>query len=359
MYKLFFTTNLTKYAGFAKDICEMSSLKIGEERPEPNEDFYAQKIADQFKETLSEYYENQLTKRMFHPKMHGLLSGEFIVEDNLPDELKKGVFSKAGTFPAWIRLSNAKRKKSPDKKKDMRGMAIKLLEVSGEKLLESETDARTQDFLLVTAETLQTRSVRDFQKSIDALLSGGLKLFFYAISHLKVIFRSLRQIDTCANLLEKKYFSMTPYQLGDQQAVKYCAMPKKTAISKIPKKPSDGFLREQLISDVKSSDQYFDFMIQLQKDAEKMPVEDPTVAWDSPFIKVATIRIPAQEFDSEAQRTYGENLSFTPWHTLEAHKPIGGVNRARKLVYEQIAKFRRERNDVSFTEEPTSLKTFK
>ncbi|MEL6558237.1 MAG: catalase family protein [Bacteroidota bacterium] len=337
----------------------MSSLKIGEERPEPNEDFYAQKIADKFKETLSEYYENKLTKRMFHPKMHGLLRGEFIIEDALPEELSLGIFSKPGTFPAWVRLSNAKRKPSPDKKKDMRGMAIKLLNVPGEKLLESEQQAETQDFLLVTAETLQTRSVKDFQKSIDALLTGGLKLFFYAITHLGVILRSLRQIDKCANLLEKQYFSMTPSKLGDHQAVKYSAIPQRVIKSEIPNKPSDGFLRQQLIDDLKHSDQFFDFMVQLQQDAEKMPVEDPTVAWDSPFVKVATLRIPAQEFDSEEQRAYGENLSFTPWHSISQHRPIGGVNRARKLVYEQIANFRRTRNDVEFTEEPTSLKIFK
>jgi hypothetical protein len=41
-----------------------------------------------------------------------------------------------------------------------------------------------------------------------------------------------------------------------------------------------------------SQDAYFDFKIQLQTDAVKMPVEDPTVEWneqESPYVKVATI----------------------------------------------------------------------
>ena len=64
-----------------------------------------------------------------------------------------------------------------------------------------------------------------------------------------------------------------------------------------------------------------------------MPVEDPTVEWTAPWQKVATIRIPPQSFDSPEQMAFGENLSFTPWHTLPEHRPLGGVNRARKRIY--------------------------
>lgn len=336
----------------------MSPLEIGEETPIPNEDYYAQKIADKFRQTLGEYYDDKSVKRMFHPKMHGLVYADFIIEKNLPDKLKVGLFVEEKSFPAWVRFSNAKRHPSPDKNKDMRGMAIKLIGVSGEKLLKADKDAVTQDFLLVTAETLQTKSVKDFQKSIDALLTGGIRLFFYAITHLRVIFRSLKQISKCGNLLEHQYFSMTPYKWGEDQAVKYSVIPHKERTSDVPKTPADGYLRDRLIENLSESAHYFDFMVQFQEDTEKMPVEDPTVTWDSPFFKVATIKILQQEFDSESQRKYGENLSFTPWHSTEAHRPIGGVNRARKLVYEQIAKLRRERNDVESIAEPDTIKTF-
>jgi hypothetical protein len=100
----------------------------------------------------------------------------------------------------------------------------------------------------------------------------------------------------------------------------------------------------------------FDFTVQLQTDAASMPIEDPGKEWkesQSPFRKVATIRIPRQEFDSEAQRTFGENLSFTPWHCLPAHRPLGGVNRARKIVYDVISAFRHEANHVP-RREPSS-----
>jgi hypothetical protein len=67
-----------------------------------------------------------------------------------------------------------------------------------------------------------------------------------------------------------------------------------------------------------------------------MPVEDPTVRWAesaSPFQKVATLRIPVQDCSPQQRRNHGERLVFTPWHALEEHRPLGGINRVRKAVY--------------------------
>lgn len=94
----------------------------------------------------------------------------------------------------------------------------------------------------------------------------------------------------------------------------------------------------------------FDFMVQFQTDADAMPIEDPGKAWPekvSPFRKVATVRIAEQEFDSPQQREFGENLSFSPWHALPEHRPLGGINRARRIVYETISAFRHRRNMVA------------
>lgn len=81
---------------------------------------------------------------------------------------------------------------------------------------------------------------------------------------------------------------------------------------------------------------------QNQTDPANQPVEDPTILWDerkAPFVEVANIRIPKQTFDSEAQQDFCENLSFTPWHALPEHRPVGGINRMRKAVYERYRYF--------------------
>ena len=102
-------------------------------------------------------------------------------------------------------------------------------------------------------------------------------------------------------------------------------------------------MREYLSND----DARFDFMVQFQSDAVRMPIEDSTVEWDqreSPYIKVATIHIPRQTFDSAQQMEFAENLSFAPWHALPEHEPIGQINRLRQAIYEAMSDLRHQMN---------------
>ena len=75
----------------------------------------------------------------------------------------------------------------------------------------------------------------------------------------------------------------------------------------------------------------FEFLVQRQADG--MSIDDSTIEWDearAPFRRVATITIPPQDFQSPAQMTLAEQISYTPWHSLPAHAPLGGVNRVRR-----------------------------
>ena len=332
-------------------------MLIAQEDLKPNEGHYSDLIAQRLRRELERYYEGTSTRRIFHPKMIGLVRAELIVEENLPDHLRKGIFSEPRSYPCWIRFSNGRRHPASDKKGDMRGMAIKVLEVEGEKLLEDEQEAKTQDFLLVTSEILQTASVRDFQKAIFALTGGIFRMIWYSVRHLGTAIRGLKTRQKCTNILEVPFFSTTPYLFGEGQAVKYGVFPHKESTSELPHGKSPRFLRSRLKNDLRSEAQFFDFKVQLQTDPKRHPIEVPTQKWDSPFIKVATIRIPPQQFDSQAQLEYGEQLSFTPWHSIAAHRPLGGANRARKSVYQELSRFRHDRNDKP-VEEPIALKEF-
>jgi hypothetical protein len=69
-------------------------------------------------------------------------------------------------------------------------------------------------------------------------------------------------------------------------------------------------------------------MVQLRAEADSMPIEDPTIIWNedaAPFVPVASITIPPQSFDSPEQLEFCTNLSFTPWHCIDAHRPLGGT----------------------------------
>ena len=81
-----------------------------------------------------------------------------------------------------------------------------------------------------------------------------------------------------------------------------------------------------------------------------MPIEDPSVQWhvaDSPWKRVAVIDIPRQDFKQKDRIAFCENLSFSPWHALKAHQPIGELNRIRKQVYEASSQYRHRLNNTA------------
>lgn len=98
---------------------------------------------------------------------------------------------------------------------------------------------------------------------------------------------------------------------------------------------------------------FFEFMIQRQVDPISTPIEDATIEWETieaPFVKVAQIRIPKQSFKSAGQTEFCENLSFNPWHTLPKHRPLGNINRTRRIVYDMISTLRHTLNKAPSTE---------
>lgn len=96
-----------------------------------------------------------------------------------------------------------------------------------------------------------------------------------------------------------------------------------------------------------AQDACFVFRVQRRSRPATMPIEDPTIEWseqESAYVPLAKITIPRQSFSSLAQMNFCENLSFTPWHSLPEHRPLGGINRVRKIVYREVSKTRHEAN---------------
>lgn len=333
-----------------------SEILIGREYPPADEIGYITKMISQLKEELRHHYQEGETLRQAHPKMHGLVKARFIIEKDLDSKLQKGVFAKPTEYGAFIRFSNAAGTIAPDKKKDIRGMAIKLVGVEGEKLLSDKQDAKTQDFILISTETFISKHVKEFSGLVKAIASRSkLAIIFYLLTHWGVLFRTLKAFKSYGSLADIPFYSTTPYQFGDVNgAVKYACIPVNPENPPIPSKPDNDYLRYQLTDMLSRREVIFNFCIQFQKDAKEMPIENATVKWDSEFIKVATIVIPMQQFDNDAQIEFGNNLSFNPWNSLPDHRPLGGLNRARRLIYENLTKFRHKQND-QVESEPTDL----
>lgn len=337
-------------------------LELNQEYPSPDEPAAIQAIEQMIVEKLQQNYQSgeRPLRRDAHAKHHGCVRGEFIVEADLPEELRFGVFKQPGKrFTACIRFSNSSGNAAqPDTKGDGRGMAIKLLGVAGEKLIPDET--ATQDFVLVSHPVFNIRNLQDYVEFVSVIKQSGnkppLKFFFPSWNPLKwrlhefTIVWAIKQ-KKVANPLDIQYWSMTPYRLGNR-AIKFTAKPSHPHHSNEPIPASENYLREAMSKHLNSQAASFDFLIQFQTDAEKMPIEDPTIEWTSPFYKVATIQIPPQRFDSPEQMHFCENLSYTPWHSLSEHQPLGGINRARKSIYAATSQLRHGLNGAP-QQEPT------
>jgi len=333
----------------------MSNRLLAKEHLPADEEAYSQDLASRLKEKIIKDNPSGIMRRDAHPKMHGVVMAEFIVEPNLPESLRIGVFKNPTTYQAWIRFSNQDGSINPDSKGDIRGMAIKLMGVAGDKLLASEQAARTQDFILISTNVFVTKNSQDFDHLIRAVTGSLLQKIIFFASHPRVITNLLKSMVTFANPLQIRYWSTTPYLFG-VHAVKYSAIPRGEHRDTIPANPDDNFLHHAMVKQLATEDAYFDFTVQFQTDAAEMPIEDAGKEWketSSPFLKVATIKIPHQNFTSTQHVEFGENLSFTPWHCLPEHRPLGGINRSRKLVYETISNFRHQYNNVT-RQEPTS-----
>ena len=340
-----------------------ASAGVGIEQVPPSEDSDIQKLKDLQLEQMKMEATLKQTKpvdRGQHPKHHGFLVARFTVDDRIPAELRAGLFREPKKYAAVIRFSSTGE--HDDRALDNHGMAIKVLGVMPTRPSEKAKDQQiqSQDFVLLDHPLF-------FTPNVGSLLAfSQMKKTLVLEKHLtgKALLAAMKEsFPNEVRLLEGRkkhinsplgteYFSTTPYKLGGT-AVKYSAKPEQ----------SKDYLRDVLIEQLQPREQpapesgarhpaaRFGFYIQRQIDPRSMPIEDPTVEWKSAWERVATIEIDAQEFDSPARWDWGNKLSFSPWHALEEHRPLGGINRARKIVYP--ASFNLRYQNLNSQKEPT------
>jgi len=98
----------------------------------------------------------------------------------------------------------------------------------------------------------------------------------------------------------------------------------------------------------------FEFALHVAREVP-LPVEDPRFDWTElgERIPVATLSIGAQDATSAQRMASAEGMVMTPWHGLEAHRPLGSLNRGRLTTYLASARARWKWDDPA-EESPTS-----
>lgn len=280
----------------------------------PQESELAEQIGRVIEQSLRKEYRPRRARRDAHPKAHGCVKADFHVLEGVPARLASGMFIPGKTYQAWIRFSNGSRDATrADRKGDARGMAIKALGVPGRKLLEDESDLSTQDIILINHPVFFASDPTRYlaltrHATSDSIFSKLLIPLDLGVRGSRIALETSRK--KISNPLQTRYWSVVPYQLGSgpgRQAVKYSVRARDAKTDPMPDDPSDNFLRDALRTTLHN-------------------------------------RIPQQSFDMPSQNRFCENLSFSPWHSLPEHKPLGATNRLRKVIYERISRVRHETN---------------
>jgi len=290
-------------------------------------------------------------RRSQHAKATGCVTAQFRIADDVPPHFQHGIFSQPGrTFSTIVRFSNSQDSFERDGVGTARGLAIKLLDVAGTRAVPGDGDS-TQDFLMIDHPVFPFPDPEAYVETIsrkNVPLIGGV----LAAAHLILLeqdeLKIIQDIKSkhVASPLEINYWSGTPYWLGPAagaggHAVKYSVVSRQAGRTALPDDPDDlpeDYLTQALTRSLQAQEAVFDFKVQLQTDPEAMPIENVAVEWsehDSIPITVATLRIGPQRVDEAGDLATGcEAMLFNPWHALAEHRPMGGMNRLRKVVYQ-------------------------
>lgn len=316
----------------------MSQIAHPDESISPGEEELAARFVEFMKASTLRRQPAGMRRRFNQGRATACVDAHFDVLPDLPPELRVGLFAAPRTYGATIRFANASSQS--DREPDIRGMSIRLFHVAGENLTAGVTD---QDFVLNSHPVMMAPDTRGFLELLQANEAGGFRRAMYFLTHPRALraASAARNNPTCH--LDLSYWSATPYLFGRGRAVKYIARPASPRRSPKPETLTDTYLQDAMRVRLEECDTTFDFMVQFHVDRRRTPIEDASVEWlpkVSPYVRVARIRIPCQAVGDPAREALGEQMAFSPWHCLADHRPLGGMNRARRDIYEAMARFR-------------------
>ncbi|NBB12259.1 catalase family protein [Pseudomonas sp. SLFW] len=304
--------------------------------------------------------------RSVHAKSHGLLKGRLIVPEGLPPQLAQGAFAKPGTFPAVMRFSTNPGDILDDKVSTPRGLALKVIGVEGPRLPGSEGDV-TQDFVMQNAKAFTAANPKAFLRTLKLLAkttdkAPGMKKAFSALlrgveSTIEAMGGESGTLKSLGghpqtHILGETFYTVVPLLYGPYYA-KISVAPVSETLTALTDKHVDfggnpDGLRQAVLDYFAQHGGVWEVRVQLASDLKKMPVEDASVVWPedvSPYVTVARVEVdPQPSWSPEHVREIDDGMAFSPWHGLQAHRPIGGVMRVRKPSYEMSSGFRAAHN---------------
>ncbi len=312
--------------------------------------------------------------RPVHAKSHGVLVGTLEVLPNLPEPLAQGLFAKPKTYPVVMRFSTNPGDMLADSVSSPRGLAMKILQVDGAKVNSHEGQS-TQDFVCINADTFTApgpkgflEQIKTFDKNLDTpegvkhAVSVAARATNAVLKTVHLPSATLEGIGAAAtHILGESFSTVAPLRYGAYVA-KIGFAPGSENLKRLTGQAVDlsadyNALEELIKQFFRHETGVWDVKVQLalapedataeEKDKD-FPIEIADKPWPedkSPWQTVARLTVLPQDTYSDARQLYvDERLSFSPWHALETHRPLGGIMRSRLKAYEEAIKYRVQRN---------------
>lgn len=307
--------------------------------------------------------------RVSHVQTLAALKGELHVHAELPPELAQGVFARPRAYPVVARLSHLPGEMLDNRGvSSHRGLSIKLLGVEGAPI--AGHPGGTQDFVLESAPMFNASNPRSFLAAISAVeasaplpqaIKAGVSAAARTVNHaLGAVGASSANLDVLGHPrrhpLAESYWSQAPIRWGDHVA-KVGAFPRPDQAGLALETDGPNALAAAVATCVATNGAEWTLCAQLRTDAETMPVEDARIRWPeeaSPYRSIGTLRFQPQDALSAPRVRDVEALSFSPAHSLELHRPLGGIMRARLALYTEFGRERRLRAGLPL-HEPSGL----
>jgi len=278
--------------------------------------------------------------RGLHRRQLLALKANLEVLADIPAHAKFGLFAKPAKYDAWIRLSNGGMRIRPDSAPDIRGYALKVKGLNGPGALGNTTNC--QDFLMINQDAFSSPQMYEFMELVIALSKGNgalLKYLFGTFGFFGAIKRMRKASATFgkpfSGFATERFNTSTPIACGPY-AVRVGLAP---APGQTPAPGAKENWAGDIIHRLKKGPLVHDLQLQFFVDEAITPIEDASVPWvesESPFVTVAKLTIPQQDFSEGAGQKFADEVaqaSFDPWGALMDHRPLGNVMRGRKVMY--------------------------
>jgi len=302
------------------------------ERIAPDEEAHFSRAANIIGELQRKRSAKYGNGRGLHRKQLLATTATLDVLDGLPEHARHGLFATPGRHRALIRLSNGGPEIQSNKTPDIRGFALKVLDVSGPGAMGGTTDH--QDFLMINQDRMPTPDSREFVDFIEASIPGPLPAILSLFRKHGLVggFRRFRELlatfgKKFNGYAAERFNTVAPVACGPY-AVKVRLKP----VGSPPPTARSKDIAEDIRERLAIGQVAYDVELQFFVDEATTPIEDATKVWPdrkAPVVTVARLTLGLDESVAEV----AEKAKFDPWGGLAAHRPLGEIMRARKAAY--------------------------